>query len=315
MANSSHKRDTDARLLSRLPRSVRMAAPVATLATVGVVAAGVVVASPHEAPSAALGTVAPLAGATISGALEREAPVSRSAPQTPQVVVEAGPKLKVDRARQRRIAEREARQATRAAIAAADTRLWATADLNLWTAAKGGKNVALLDEGSKVLVTGRKAGGRTEIARGGASRWVTSGHLTDEKPEPAASSASGSSEGSGSPSLGGACTNGSSVAGRPNVIAVHRAVCAAFPSITSYGTYRGDGEHAQGIAIDIMVSGGTGWQVAEFVRANHAALGVSYVIYSQRIWSVQRSGEGWRPMSDRGSTTANHYDHVHVTTY
>ena len=55
-------------------------------------------------------------------------------------------------------------------------------------------------------------------------------------------------------------------------------------------------------------------EIAEFVRANYAALGVNYVIYSQKIWSVERSGEGWRGMSDRGSTTANHYDHVHVTT-
>jgi hypothetical protein len=30
---------------------------------------------------------------------------------------------------------------------------------------------------------------------------------------------------------------------------------------------------------------------------------------------VQRSSEGWRWMEDRGSTTANHYDHVHVTVY
>jgi hypothetical protein len=96
---------------------------------------------------------------------------------------------------------------------------------------------------------------------------------------------------------------------------VHEAVCAAFPDITSYGTYRSDGEHSMGIAIDIMVSGDRGWQVAEFVRAHYAELGVSYVIYSQRIWSVDRAGEGWRYMSDRGSTTANHYDHVHVTTY
>ena len=64
-----------------------------------------------------------------------------------------------------------------------------------------------------------------------------------------------------------------------------------------------------------MVSVAAGWEVAEYVRANHAALGVSYVIYSQKIWSVQRSGEGWRGMSNRGSATANHYDHVHVTTY
>jgi len=25
--------------------------------------------------------------------------------------------------------------------------------------------------------------------------------------------------------------------------------------------------------------------------------------------------EGWRLMPDRGSTTANHYDHVHVSVY
>ena len=66
----------------------------------------------------------------------------------------------------------------------------------------------------------------------------------------------------------------------------------------------------------------TSWSAAtaagrsrDFVRANYAELGVSYIIYSQQIWSVDRAGEGWRGMSDRGSTTANHYDHVHVTTY
>ena len=101
----------------------------------------------------------------------------------------------------------------------------------------------------------------------------------------------------------------------PNIAKVHRAVCAQFPSITTYGTFRGDGEHARGLAVDIMVSGELGWQVAEFVRANYSELGVSYLIHSQRIWSVERGGEGWRPMSDRGSATANHYDHVHVTTY
>lgn len=101
----------------------------------------------------------------------------------------------------------------------------------------------------------------------------------------------------------------------PNIVKVHQAVCAAFPEITTYGTFRGDGEHSQGLAVDIMVSGDRGWEVAEFVRANFSDLGVNYIIYSQQIWSVDRSGEGWRGMEDRGSTTANHYDHVHVTTY
>ncbi len=35
-----------------------------------------------------------------------------------------------------------------------------------------------------------------------------------------------------------------------------------------------------------------GWEVAEFVRANYAELGVSYVMYSQRIWSVDRASRG-----------------------
>lgn len=113
-----------------------------------------------------------------------------------------------------------------------------------------------------------------------------------------------------------ACTNGSSLRGvGANATAVHRAVCAAFPSITNYGGYRpGGGNHAAGRAVDIMVRGSLGWQVAKYVRANAGRLGATEVIYSRKIWTTQRAGEGWRSMSDRGSATANHYDHVHVST-
>ena len=76
-----------------------------------------------------------------------------------------------------------------------------------------------------------------------------------------------------------------------------------------------DGEQAQGIAMDTMVAGDRAWQGAEFLREYYSEFGVSYVIHAQRIWSVERSSEGWRAMEDRGSVTANHYDHVHVTTY
>ena len=101
-----------------------------------------------------------------------------------------------------------------------------------------------------------------------------------------------------------------------SIVAVHIAVCAAFPEISVYGTLRGGGgDHPQGRAVDIMVSGSRGQQVADFVRENYAALGVSYVIYAQHIWSVERAGEGWRSMSSRGSATANHYDHVHVSVF
>ncbi len=39
------------------------------------------------------------------------------------------------------------------------------------------------------------------------------------------------------------------------------------------------------------------------------------MLWSRQIWTVQRNSEGWRAMKDRGSTTANHEDHVHVTVY
>jgi hypothetical protein len=102
-----------------------------------------------------------------------------------------------------------------------------------------------------------------------------------------------------------------------NAVAVHRAVCAAFPQVTSFGGVRpGDsGAHGSGQALDIMVTGSTGDQIATWLRDNASRLGVSEVIWSQRIWTVQRSAEGWRWMEDRGSTTANHYDHVHATVY
>jgi hypothetical protein len=98
-------------------------------------------------------------------------------------------------------------------------------------------------------------------------------------------------------------------------MAVFEAVCSRFPSITTYGGYRADGEHSDGRAIDIMVSGETGWQVAEYLRANAGTFGLYDIIYSQKIWTSERSSEGWRYMEDRGSTTANHYDHVHVKVF
>ncbi|WP_167736797.1 hypothetical protein [Nocardioides sp. 1609] len=189
------------------------------------------------------------------------------------------------------------------AIARADTTLWTSESLNLWT--EPGDDAAQTGEiaaGEKVVATGRSMLDRVEIVwEGDETRWVTSGYLTEDEPF----------------TLGGECTNGTSVASgvSPNIVKVHQAVCAEFPDITVYGTFRGDGEHAQGIAVDIMVSGAEGQAVADFLREYHADLGISYLIYAQRIWSVQRSSEGWRGMENRGSTTANHYDHVHVTTY
>jgi hypothetical protein len=75
----------------------------------------------------------------------------------------------------------------------------------------------------------------------------------------------------------------------------------------------GSEDHATGRAVDVMVTGALGDEIAAYVRSNASSLGVHYVIWSQKIWNVQRSSEGWRPMADRGSATANHRDHVHVS--
>jgi SH3-like domain-containing protein len=193
---------------------------------------------------------------------------------------------------------------------------FATAGVNVRKAPNtDAKVVDVLDHGDKVRVTDQKDDGWRQVMRKGETYWVNADYLSKSKPKapaPAPARSSGSSSSSGVSTA--ACSNGSSASGGANVVAVHRAVCAQFPQITNYGTYRGgSGAHGSGRAIDIMVSGSTGQQVADYVRANASRLGVTEVIYAQRIWTTQRAGDGWRGMSNRGSATANHYDHVHVT--
>ncbi|MGH3369179.1 MAG: SH3 domain-containing protein [Nocardioidaceae bacterium] len=177
----------------------------------------------------------------------------------------------------------------------------------------------VLEWADKVAVSGETRGEWAEIVIEKKSFWVHADYLADTKPKPEPEPAESSDSGVTSGLSSAACATGSDVeAGLvPNAIAVHRAVCAAFPEVSTYGGLRpgDDGEHGTGQALDIMVTGSTGDQIAEFVRANASALGVSEVLWSQQIWTVERSSEGWRYMEDMGSTTANHYDHVHVTVY
>jgi hypothetical protein len=101
-----------------------------------------------------------------------------------------------------------------------------------------------------------------------------------------------------------------------NARSVYRAVCAAFGgSVSAFGGYRaGDpGDHGSGRAVDIMVSGQPGLDIARYVQAHARELHVKYVIYQQRIWLAGHPTSQWRLMEDRGSRTQNHYDHVHVS--
>ncbi|MFW6775447.1 hypothetical protein ACOACO_14275 [Nocardioides sp. CPCC 205120] len=328
MAYLSHQRDDrlarTRRLLARVPARARIAAPLAVAATLGVVGVGVV-GTDVTTPSAAVSAQAPDIDADRLLA-ERAEASSRSARRDALAAVEAGVTRNAALEQyavwrhHAAVLERARGEAaaTAAAVAAADTPRWADTDLDLHAAStEGAEVVGLLEEGTEVLVTGRSAHGREEVVWEGASRWVTAGHLATEAPAAAAPAAAGTSETAGTPAVGGTCDNGSSVGSgvTANIVALHEAVCAAFPDITQYGGWRGDGDHGRGLALDIMVSGDRGWEVAEFVRANYSTWDVNNVIYEQQIWSVERSGEGWRSMEDRGSATANHFDHVHVSVY
>ncbi|KGN36677.1 hypothetical protein N803_04195 [Knoellia subterranea KCTC 19937] len=92
-------------------------------------------------------------------------------------------------------------------------------------------------------------------------------------------------------------------------------VCSAVRSnfgISNIGGYRaGAGDHGTGRAVDVMVSGSTGDAVARWAINNMSRLNITYVIWKQRIWLAGASS--WRSMEDRGSATANHYDHVHIS--
>ncbi|WP_433013472.1 SH3 domain-containing protein [Kribbella sp. CA-294648] len=189
---------------------------------------------------------------------------------------------------------------------------YTTTDVNLWSAPVSGTLLTVLDKGTKVSVTGEVKGAFAEVVRNGVRRWVKAQYLAATKPvdKPVEDN---------SPSQA-ACKSGSSVESglTADAIRVHRAVCNMFPSVTSYGGLRsGDSgsEHSTGRALDIMVRGSLGQEIADWLRANRKSLGISELIWAQQIWTVQRSSEGWRSMEDRGGDTANHYDHVHVSVY
>jgi len=136
------------------------------------------------------------------------------------------------------------------------------------------------------------------------------------KPKPKPKAASGGS--GSSSSAAGSRSYSTSITGRCGSIGLTSnaaRLCSAVQSaygLSSIGGYRPNaGEHSTGQAVDFMISGrGQGDAIAAFVQSHAGQFNVEYVIWRQRYWVP---GAGWDPMSDRGSATANHYDHVHVT--
>lgn len=88
-----------------------------------------------------------------------------------------------------------------------------------------------------------------------------------------------------------------------------------FPSLTvMWGFNPGASEHGTGRALDLMAFQDTalGHDMADFLWAHRTRFDVTHLIWRQRIRSTVVNPGVWRRMKDRGNTTANHYDHVHV---
>ena len=104
---------------------------------------------------------------------------------------------------------------------------------------------------------------------------------------------------------------------RPHVKAVAETVGKKYnvSNVIGFGQRDRESDHPLGLALDFMVGNDNakGDAVAADLRSNATAYGITYVIWEQQIWSTARAGEGWRRMADRGSNTANHMDHVHVS--
>jgi len=113
----------------------------------------------------------------------------------------------------------------------------------------------------------------------------------------------------------------------PRMHEVRDEVDRRFGPFSAIGCYRpgSDGEHPLGRACDFMLSTGgvmpaaasvqKGYDIAAWAQANASRLGIMYIIYRQRIWDVRMPSSGWVPMENRGSITANHYDHVHISVF
>lgn len=181
---------------------------------------------------------------------------------------------------------------------------YATADLDIRTTPAAVTTVVgEAASGSTLQITGTVSGGYAQIVWNGTARWVTAKYL----------STTPTLNTGGSVGLDGL---------KPNGKLVVAYVRAHFKQITTmYGVRPDpDPDHPSGHAVDLMLpdyknNQALGWTIANTLRANAKSLGIQYIIFDQHIWNIQRDSEGWRLMADRGSDTANHINHVHVTVY
>ena len=186
---------------------------------------------------------------------------------------------------------------------------WTTKNVNVRTGPTADtERIGYLAALERVDITGTTQDGWTQVVIDGRVGWVNSSYLSETEPEPEAAAGTSDAPCSINPGI------------EPNLSAnaraVYRSVCAAYGgSVSGFGGYRpgDDGDHGSGRAVDIMVSGEAGWEIARFLQARAGELDITYVIYEQKVWMAGSSAGAWERMEDRGGATANHYDHVHVS--
>jgi uncharacterized protein YraI len=188
--------------------------------------------------------------------------------------------------------------------------LWATTDVNVRSGPSSAtERIGSLAAITQVDVTGATENGWTQVVVDGRAGWVNSEYLSESKPEPEPEAAGVSDAPCDiNPEIESGLT--------ANARVVYRAVCAAFgDTVSAFGGYRpgGGSDHGSGRAVDVMVNGQPGWEIARYVQANAAEFGVTYVIYEQQIWLAGNPTSAWEWQEDRGDVTANHYDHVHIS--
>src|SRR4051794_15717077 len=188
---------------------------------------------------------------------------------------------------------------------------YATADLTIRTTSGDDfKDLGDIPEGTKLSITGVTENARAQIIWDGAVRWVTAKYLSKTKP---------SSGGGGG---GGGSLSGSTKGLKPNALKVLAAVRQNWPQIKTFGGVHPDPlpDHPSGRALDLMIPSyksaagkKLGHDMSRWLQKHHSELGINYIIYDQHIWNELRAQEGWRYMASRGSDSANHKNHVHVT--
>lgn len=192
--------------------------------------------------------------------------------------------------------------------------LQTNANLNLRSGPSTNDQILLtMPRGSTVsVVTSQPSGAWYQVKYGSRTGWAHGNYLFAPN---ATDTGSGDNNGGGTSST-------VRVGGGPVVAHAQRFVndaCGRHGCPYELGTRNGH-DPSRTRAVDMMmaryntVAGGAertrGDQIASFAIDNERSYKLYYVIWRQRINSAD--GRGWRGMSNRGSNTQNHQDHVHV---